>query len=204
MSMRFIVLFLFLASARCSIAQTDTNVLAVGEWSEPVTDKDHVLRGRLVVYDDKVQSAANHARIYLELQHVFQGGCSNAIEIYFDIGDGADGLRFELRDGLGQAIPKKTNYSIRGHLPDPYWVTLPCDSTLRLRADNYNLGSQEKPDGLEIFVHDGLWLIQSNAATECFLSASFTPPKDYPSPLGYHVWQGTLKLPRVKIPIPKP
>jgi len=201
-SVKVFILLLLFASVRCSSAQTDTGVLAVGEWSESVTDKDHALRGRLVVYDDKVQSSANHARIYLELQHVFQGGWSNAVEIYFNISDGTGGLHFELRDGLGLAIPTEKNY-IRGHMPNPYWVTLPCDSTLRLRADTYNTGFLEKPTGLEILVQDGLWIIPANSTTDCFLSASFTPPKDDPSPFNYFLWQGTLKLPGVKIPIPK-
>jgi hypothetical protein len=204
MSLRVTLLLLILTSARYSLAQTDTSVLAVGEWSETVTDRDHALRGRLVVYDDKAQSAANHARIYLELQHVFQGGWSNAIEIYFDIGNGTDGLRFELRDGQGHPIPKDTNYGIRGPMPYPYWVTLPCDSTLRLRADTYTMGFKDNHDGLTIFVQDGLWIIRPKAATDYFLSGSFTPPKDHPSALGYHVWEGTLKLPGVKLPTPSP
>jgi hypothetical protein len=35
------------------------------------------------------------------------------------------------------------------------------------------------------------------------LSGTFTPPADHPSALKYHIWQGTLKLPKVKIPPPK-
>jgi hypothetical protein len=48
------------------------------------------------------------------------------------------------------------------------------------------------------------WTIPPNATNDFFLSATFTPSKDHPSPLNYHVWQGTLKLPKVKIPAKKP
>jgi hypothetical protein len=80
---------------------------------------------------------------------------------------------------------------------------LPCESTVRVRADML-LGPQSKPEGLEVFVPGGCWIIPPNSTSDFFLSATFTPPKDHPSPLNYHVWQGTLKLPKMKIPVKKP
>jgi hypothetical protein len=63
-----------------------------------------------------------------------------------------------------------------------------------------------KPDGLLLMLGSGTWIIPTNApanaAAEFYLSGTFTPPADHPSPLKYHVWQGTLKLPKVKIPPP--
>ena len=52
------------------LGQTDANLLAAGDWSAPVRDENGVgavLRGRLLVYDDQGRSAANHARIYIEI-----------------------------------------------------------------------------------------------------------------------------------------
>jgi hypothetical protein len=135
--------------------------------------------------------------VYLELQHVFQGAWYNPLEIYFDIGTRKD-LHLELRDRLDQPIPQEP-HPIRGPVPNPCWVTLPCDSAVRLRADTYTLGLLSKPDGPEILARDGDWTIRANATNEFFLSGAFTPPKDHPSSLDYHVWQGTLKLPQVKI-----
>jgi hypothetical protein len=60
-----------------------------------------------------------------------------------------------------------------------------------------------KPDGLLIMLGSGTWIIAANAAGEFYLSGTFTPPADHPSALKYHIWQGTLKLPKVKIPPPK-
>jgi hypothetical protein len=154
----------------------------------------------LLVYDE--QSAPNHARIYLELQHVFKGAWYNPLEIYFDIGL-SDDLHFEMRDKFDQPVPQFP-VKIRGPAPNPCWVTLPCDSTVRLRADTYTLGPPSKPDGLGILVRGGCWLIRPNATNDFFLSGSFTPSTDHPSSLKYHVWRGTLKLPKVKIPVEKP
>ena len=195
-------LFLWLAWLQCGFGQTDTNVIAIGGWSDPVSDGNRgTLRGRVLVYDDQGPGAANHARVYLELQHPFQGAWFTPIEVYFNLGF-SDDLHFEMRDGSGRPIPQEP-VNIRGPLPNPYWVTLPCDSTVRLRADSL-FGPQSKPDGLEIMVWGGCWLIPPNATNDFFLSATFTPPKDHPTPLHYHVWQGTLKLPKVKIPARKP
>jgi hypothetical protein len=203
MIMKTIALFLFLTSLRCCFGQTDTNVIATGAWSEAISDRDgYTLRGRLLVYDE--QGAPNHARVYLELQHVFKGPgwWDNPLEIYFDIGLGDD-LRFEMRDQLDQPVAQFP-VAIRGPAPSPCWVALPCDSTVRLRADTYTLGPSAKPDGLEILVRGGCWLIRPNATNAFGLSGSFTPSAEHPSPLKYHVWRGTLKLPQVKIPVKKP
>lgn len=186
--MKTIALFLRLASLQCCFGQTDTNVIAVGGWSEAVSDSDgHTLRGRLLVYDEHTRSAANHARVYLELQHVFESAWTSPLEIYFRIGFG-DELHFEMRNKLDQPIPQFP-VTIRGPAPIPCWVTLPCDSTVRLRADEYLLGTPSKPGGLEILVQNGCWIVSPNATNDFFLSCTFTPPTDHPSSLKNHVWQ---------------
>ena len=84
-------------------------------------------------------------------------------------------------------------------------------ATVRLRADLYAYVLTPKPDGLLVMLGSGTWIIPANAradapanaAAEFYLSGTFTPPADHPSALKYHIWQGTLKLPKVKIPQPK-
>jgi hypothetical protein len=196
-------LCLILACLPCCFGQVDTNLIATGDWSEAIRDAGGcILRGRLLVYDDLGRSSANHARVYLELQHVFQSGWTSPLEVYFNYDMVGNDLHFEMRDKLGQPIPSEP-VNRAGWVPNSCWVTLPCDSTVRLKADSLS-GSLSKPDGLEIVVNDACWLIRPNATNDFFLSATFTPPKDHPSPLGYNVWQGTLKLPKVKIPVKKP
>ena len=202
--MKTIALFLLLACLPCCFGQTDTNLIATGDWSESVTDSGGAtLRGRLLVYDERSPNALNHARVYLELQHVHvsESAWDNPTEVYFEFAMRND-LNFEMRDKFDQSIPSVGVYKW-GPVPDPYWVTLPYESTVRVRADTL-LGPEAKPAGLEILVPGGCWIIPPDATNDFYLSATFTPPKDHPSPFDYHVWQGTLKLPKVKIPIKKP
>jgi hypothetical protein len=83
---------------------------------------------------------------------------------------------------------------------------------VRVRGDLYavSLGRTPNPDDLQLLLGCGTWILPTaagdaaaNATAEYYLSGTFTPPADHPSPLKYHVWQGTLKLPKVKIPPPK-
>jgi hypothetical protein len=194
--MKAIALFALLACLPCCFGQTDTNLLAAGDWSETVHDGDSALRGRLLVQND---TKANRARVYLELQHLFEGGWSIPVEVYYDIGR-CEALHPELRDLLGQPVYRKAA-SIRMVTPMPYWVTLPCDSTLRLRVDWGTLSPPPEPDSLELHIGWTCWVIRPNATNDFYLSATFTPSKDHPSSTPYHVWHGTLKLPKVKIPV---
>lgn len=201
--MKITTALLFIACLPC-FGQTDTNLIAAGGWSEAVKDSDgYTLRGRLLVYDE--HTPPYHARVYLELQHVFNdsGWWDSPFEIYFKVSS-SDVLHFEMRDGHDQPIPMFP-VVIRGPVESPYWVTLPCDSTVRVRADWCNMGPSSKPDGLEIFMQDGgCWLMPPDATNDFYLSASFTPPTNHPSSLNYHVWHGTLVLPKVKIPVKNP
>jgi len=197
-------LFLLFACLPCCFGQTDTNLLATGDWSETVRDNGgDALRGRLLVYDDFASNALNHARVYLELQHVHvsESAWDSPTEVYFEFGARND-LNFEMHDKLDKSIPR-VGVVEWGPVPDPYWVSLPYESTVRVRADTL-LGPESKPAGLEILVPGGCWDIPPNATNDFFLSATLTPPKDHPSALNYHVWQGTLKLPSVKIPAKNP
>ena len=186
----------------CVAGQPDAGVVGVGEWSEPVSDGDgHTLRGRLVIRDDR--PASNHARVYLELEH---GGSALPLEVYYDINIGNTALKLKLRDGHDQPVQPKP-VPIRAPSLPACWVTLPCDSTVRLRSDLYAYVLTPKPEGLLLMLGSGTWIIPANApanaAGEFYLSGTFTPPADHPSALKYHVWKGTLKLPKVKIPPPK-
>ena len=201
--MKIIVFFLWLATVPRCFAQTDTNVIGTGTWSEVVVDsKGYGLRGRLLVYDDHVRESENHARVYLELQHVFRDFWGFPMEFHFDLSH-TNELHFELHDAHGQPMAS-TGIAIVGMLPPPYRVVLPCDSTLRFRADSCNLGPGSRPDGLEILTFPVCWMLPPGSTNSYFLSATFTPPKDSPSSPDNHVWQGTLRLPAVKIQVGKP
>jgi hypothetical protein len=175
-----------------------TNLIASGAWSEQVNDHNRWLRGRLLVYEDPTNLLVTnllvtnvHLGVYLELEHVLYGWIQ-PVEVYWNptglpFSTYHPSLTLEARDEHGQPIPRTESpvrVFTRGPLQEPCWVTLPCDSTVRLR---WSAGIME-PIATDAF----------------FLSGTFTPETNHPSPLNYHVWQGTLKLPPVKVPAKKP
>src|SRR4051812_17318350 len=163
-----ILLTLVLCCHWCFAGEPDAGVIGVGEWSEPVKDGDgHTLRGRLVVCDDRPANASNHARVYLELEH---GGSALPTEGYHDIESTA--LNVEVRNGHDQLVPRKL-VAVRRPSLTPCWVTLPCDSTVRLRSDLYAVSLTPNPDGLLIMLGSGTWIIPTNAAGEFYLSGTF-------------------------------
>jgi len=181
--------------------QTDTNVLAVGEWSAPVSDGIWPLRGRLLVYDAVPDKGSDvmwpEARVYLELQHVADAPLAMKLSIGI-FTDDLTKLHFEMRNGHDKLIKTETIF-YNGVLPDPYSAILPPDSTLRVRVDR-GVRSQ-KPDGLLVDAPGGDWTLRPGTTNDYYLSASFSHPTNNPSGLNYHAWQGTLQLPKVKIPI---
>src|ERR1700722_11625726 len=130
--MKIIASLLLFACLQCCFGQTDTHVIATGDWSETVSDgRLDAIRGRLLVYDDTGLSAGNHARIYLELQHVFKGewfsSDESPLEFYYET-DRGNSLSFEMSDGHGQPIPSAP-IIIAAPSAIPFCVTLPCDAT---------------------------------------------------------------------------
>jgi len=137
------------------------------------------------------------ARVYLELQHVPDVPIAQKLSIGL-FTDSLTDLRFEMRDGHDKPIDKETILN-SGRPPKPFSAILPPDSTLRVRVD---MGVRtETPDGLMILVPGGAWTIRPWLRNDYYLSGAFSHPTNNPSDLNYHVWQGTLQLPRVKIPI---
>jgi len=218
--MRIAAIVLFIGIFHCAFGQTGTNALLAADWSAPVADKGQTLRGRLWVgeghyWSDPRRSAERywvHAPVYLELEHVVTFGWDQPIQIYFDI---FSGLRFEMHDGSGKSI-RPQGVLFGAILPEPYWVTLPCDATVRLRADVYTAGNSTNMTDEEILVGDGgkgpaEWVIPRISTNDYFLSCTFSPltnqpsfSRYHPSPLSYPVWEGTLKLPSVRVSVRKP
>lgn len=202
--MKTISLFLLLASLQCCFGQTDTNILAIGDWSAPVTitNANWPLRGRLLVYDAKEGKGNRwpYGRIYLELQDVQQRGGPPA-EFYFDSYKSC--LHFEMRDANDVLITPGDTGSW-GFVPNPFTIILPPEGTIRVRVDRGNQSST-KLDGLALSTGSGqTWFIRFDSTNDYYLSATFSPPTNRPSTPDNVVWQGTLMLPKVKLPVKKP
>ncbi len=199
------ILCLVLVSCQSVLGQSDTNLVAIGDWSTPVADSDgYTLRGRLLVARPLPPTTVGrnrarfvpNARVYLELEHPFTRAWYPPIEIYFDP---VKDLRFSMHDALDQPIPSEP-VAIRGPVPPRSWVTVPCDATLKLRADLRMGTTNGREDALTIGTLGGHWTIRPGTTNEYLLSGRFTATTNQPSAFLYHRWHGTLDLPKLKIP----
>lgn len=171
--------FLLLLLCQCCFAAEDTNIIAAGDWSEPVVSShSNTLHGRLLL----CESPKNHRlAAYLELQDCCEAWGSD-IEIYCNMNPIVGGCHLKFSDTAGQPLPSQfppLGLS-NGGLPGAHWITLPSDSTVRLRISAYA----------------GFYLESTN---DYLMSGTFTvdPPADHS---GLDVWKGTINLPPVKIP----
>ena len=215
-TMKSIILFL-LALCPCLCVIADTNDIAVGNWSEPVGDsRGYKLRGRLLICETprhRGPGGGYDTAVYLELQE-----CSDYIgetlQVYCNMEGGEflgpDFKRFEkagghweLRDAADNPVAQSP-FAFSGAAPGKYWMALPCDSTVRLRVTLFGGGRMD--DGSLGFAFPSqYWVIPARSTNDYFLSGTFSvsPPTNRIDVLKVHVWQGTLKLPKMKILVGK-
>ena len=157
---------LFLAIRECCFGVEDTNVIALGAWSEPVSNRyGRKLRGRFAMCaypNHRVPSNRLDVGVYVDLQE-----CSDSIggdlEVYCDF---AKGLKCELSDALGRA-PEPVGFGYDGGAPGVGWLSLPPFSTVRLRATVFAGGrsSRRQPGHL---VHR-CWCLDDKAERHQYL-----------------------------------
>ncbi len=183
-------LLILLSSQVACFAVDDAKILAAGDWSAPVGGTEDastgrgahspVLRGRVLL----CESPKNHSpALYLELQDCGNvWGSTN--EVFCNMSPGG-GCHLESRDQAGKPIAPRGG-GFGGGMPGAHWITMPCDSTVRLRISRYATFTYANTN-------------------DYFVSGTFTsePPKD-PNDHRLDVWQGTLKLPAMKIVPTKP
>ena len=165
-----------------------------GEWSEPTNG----LRGRLLVAEGaKDKYGVKWGFVYLELQNL---SSADTVYVYYAVGKSP--LKCELRDSDGKSVKNSLGAAGEG-TPPACWLTLPLDSTLRFLTGS----SGSAPDYPCLFVVSawvgGKWAIPDTATNDYYLSGTFSSvsPTNETRP---HVWEGTLKLPAVRIPVKKP
>jgi hypothetical protein len=212
--MRPIILILLFAACR-SYAVEDTNVVALGQWSEAVgTFHGNTIRGRLLICDtpDHASSVSRiDTAVYLELQEF--SSAVRSVRVYCELNrmslpDDAPGLRCELRDSAGKLVPDSPG-GFSGGMPVSCWLTLRPYCSARLRASVFG-GGRLDDGGLAIYLASrGWWDVHPNTTNEYYLSATFTavaPTNELGmvTSTNLDVWYGTLTLPRVKIPAKKP
>jgi hypothetical protein len=159
-----------------------------GVWSEAVNG----VQGRLIISADEPVNGTRIVALYLELRNVSDIG--NAIEIYFDP---SHTFQCQLLDANDKPVAT-AGLPASIMVPHPFWLILPYDSSLRFRISVSGYGVPRNETAL-IPLECGDWVIKSGDVRDYELEVTFTvkPPK---VDIDRRVWQGTLKLPRVKIP----
>ncbi|MEO5715279.1 MAG: hypothetical protein ABIT37_17505 [Luteolibacter sp.] len=224
--MKAIALSLLLALSEFCFATDD--VMAVGEWSAPVRSSGSgpgssgTIRGRLMLAESPRPTTNKNWRdvaVYLELQECDEAR-GRTLEVYCNLGptvtlsghldaQGKDRVVkaaaiWEMQDASGKLVPKSPG-AYGGGAPGASWVTLPSDSTVRLRASVYG-GGKSKDGSLTIFFLSNCWVIPPHSTNDYYLSCTFTvdPPSNHVTQPDHKVWQGTLNLPKLKIPVQGP
>jgi hypothetical protein len=215
--MKLIILILLFVAFQ-SVAIEDTNLVSAGEWSEPVgtiTMNGNTIRGRLLICDTPDHASSIQrvdTAVYLELQEF--ASAIRSVDVYcqlhrLEFPDDAPGLRCELRDRGGQLVPESGG-SFSGSEPGNCWITLEPYCSARLRVSAYGAACRLKDGGLRIYLASrGCWDVHPNPTNDYYLSATFTavaPTNEMGFITGTNrdIWYGTLKLPKMKIPVKKP
>jgi hypothetical protein len=152
----------------------------VGDWSKPVKDAEgYILRGRLILYDtphytNTFQGASpteywGNAPLFLELENL-SPRTDKSLAVYFAL---QDGLECDLRDSRGWQVTNSifgfTSGSLRPWFRS-YWITVPLDGSVRLRADPQRGGHSPKAGGLEIELSLGQrWIIPAGDMSAYYL-----------------------------------
>ena len=206
--MRVILFLLSLAASQFCFAGGDTNIIAMSDWSKPVsTIYGHTLRARMIIAQE--HSPAHTGRwpeteFYLEIQNV-SSAIGSPTRFYFDPWHG---LHCVMWDANGNALPEGGGAGSGGGA-GAGWITLPYDCTIRLRANMYGYGLKPGDGFLLTLCHGGDFGIRSGDTNAYYLSGTFncsaptnTIAGDFESERA--LWDGRLELPKMKIEVSKP
>jgi hypothetical protein len=188
-NMKMMAFFLLLGFIQCGSGQTNTNLIATGDWSKSTNG----IRGRLILTEhSKTKDGARIGALYVELQNV---SVHEAVHVYYDPKNSPP--HCELRDSAGKRVVPSWGGS--DGAPEASWVALRKGSTVRLLASMGPAFAPVGPNFIFTVGMDQMWVIPPNATNVFFLSGLFavTPPKDTTREPG---WEGTLRLPAVRIP----
>lgn len=168
---------------------SDAAALETGTWSEVVNG----VQGRIIISEDQPGEGTGIVAVHLELRNVSNIG--DPVEIYFDPTHTFRCQLFDADDRLATTAGLPSSI----FQPRPFWLTLPHDSSLRFRVSVSGYGVPRNERAL-IPMECGDWVIKSGDKRDYELEVTFivNPPK---VDIDRHVWRGTMKLPRVKIPL---
>jgi hypothetical protein len=156
-------------------AIADTNIIAMSEWSQPISLRnenlhDQFIRGRLLIIKGMAPAyggppITNGSMTFIELQNTTKSCCDD-IDVYFDVMK----LDCHLTDTTGQESLKLSGgiWSGPGSQP-PRWINLPYNSRIRLFV---NGGNMEKLAVYPTGVPSDYWVISESDTNTYFLSGT--------------------------------
>lgn len=181
--MRTLALLLTLVTGPSLAAEP--SVLATGAWSEPVDG----LRGRVIVALGKdLRGGGRESLVYVELEHA-QGVHRNALAVLFD----PAAVRWAMVDAGGKAVPAAPAFGSGGR-PGKTWLTLPYDSSARMRANAYG---HARVGGVFVLTDSTAWHLTAAGRYDLTATLTVAPPADRPD-----AWKGELRLPPARITVP--
>jgi len=215
--MKTLMPLLLLIACGLRLSAGEPKTIAISDWSKPVVGCNDffnggncaTIRGRLIIlqgHDPGDASELLSTMVYLELQNL----SIRPTEMYFDAHldfrlEQHAGLNCDLFDSQGKSVPRRGS-AFSGGCPQREWITLPYDSTIRLRANCFGIRSP-KEGGLVLPFLGKDWFIRPQDTNHYFLSAAFTviAPTNHVSEEVKQarnvVWDGTLVFTKMEISI---
>ena len=192
---------LVFVSYPCCLVAEEHKVIAVSDWSESVVSHDRSLRARVLVLEGRSRAYAGpdaEVLVYVEIENTC-GSWHDPLKVYFD----AKGLSFQVLDDKDKPIPPTPTGGSGGDVGTT-WVTIPYDSSVRLRANPGGWGRGKSTDlVLPLRPMQGqYWRLPPDQDYSLSGSLKISPPtKD----TFEHSddWRGELKFPKTKIPAKK-
>ena len=178
-------------------------VIAASDWSESVASHDRFLRARVLVLEGRSRAYAGpdaEVLLYVEIENA-NGAWGKPLKVYFDPGAG---LKFEVLDADGKPIPASPTGGSGGDV-GPGWITIPYDSSVRLRANPGGWGRGKSTD-LVLPLRpwqQQYWRLPPDGEYYLQGTLKISPPSEDNIE---HIddWRGELKFPKTKITAPKP
>jgi hypothetical protein len=202
--MKTFAVVLVLATYSCSLSAEEHKTIAISDWSESVESHDRTLRARVLVLEGRSRAYAGpgaEVLVYVEIENTC-GAWGNPLRVYFDA---EQGLNFEVLDADDNSVPHSPTGGSGGDV-HAGWISIPYDSSVRLRANpgGWGRGAGMTDLVLPLRPHQGqYWRLPADKDYYLQGKLKISPPTedDFEH---RDDWRGELKFPKTRISAKKP
>jgi hypothetical protein len=203
--LRLIALLSVLVCATGNVGAEEHKLIAMSEWSKPVESHDRFLQARWILQEGRSRAYAGPGKeilLYVELQNA-NSAWGEPLRVFFNA---SEGLKFELLDADGKVVAPSGTFGSGGDV-GAGWITLPYDSTVRLRANPGGWGTpRDSFLALPLRpMNRQYWLFKEAPSADYFLTGKLTiaPPTDDTFE-HRDDWRGVIEFPKTKLSFKKP